>query len=142
MKKFKRTLAVVLSVVLLFSAVPMGVFNITASAEKEYATNVYRYTVKDGKATIISCVPLSGDVTLPSKLGGYPVVSLGHGLNTYFENVQSITVPNGIVSIGDGAFSCKYLKSVTIPESVTSIGESAFFGCEQLKKITVSSKNK
>ena len=42
----------------------------------------------------------------------------------------SSTIPNNVVSIGDGAFSgCKSLTSITIPNSVTSIGRSAFSGC-------------
>ena len=44
--------------------------------------------------------------------------------------LQSITIPNNIVSIGWGAFeNCSSLTSVTIPNSVTSIGNGAFDGC-------------
>ena len=48
----------------------------------------------------------------------------------------SVTIPNGVTSIGDNAFMlCFGLTSVTIPSSVTSIGEDAFSGCSNLKKV-------
>ena len=44
--------------------------------------------------------------------------------------LTSITIPNGVTSIGASAFSgCSSLTSVVIPDSVTSIGGSAFDGC-------------
>ncbi len=43
---------------------------------------------------------------------------------------MSITIPDGVTSIGDGAFSgCYKLANVTIPNSITNIGIDAFRGC-------------
>ena len=47
------------------------------------------------------------------------------------------TIPNGIVNIGEQAFSYMTgLTSITIPESVTSIGDNAFFSCSKLSQVT------
>ena len=45
-------------------------------------------------------------------------------------NLESLSIPNGVEVISDGAFyNSKLLSSVTIPESVKYIGFSAFEGC-------------
>ena len=49
------------------------------------------------------------------------------------------TIPQGIRSIGDAAFSkCTNLKSILLPDSVTSIGDHAFNTCKNLTNITLS----
>ena len=54
------------------------------------------------------------------------------------KTIVSYSIPNGIVHIGESAFSgCNSLESIIIPESVTSIGESAFSGCDSLESITI-----
>ena len=59
---------------------------------------------------------------------------------SYFGDAQEVTIPEGIVSIGDAAFSdCSNLESITIPSSVTSIGYEAFSGCSSLKCVNFSS---
>ena len=55
---------------------------------------------------------------------------------TVSTEVTSITIPNGVTSIGDFAFKdCTSLASITIPNSVTSIGHSAFSWCSSLANI-------
>lgn len=50
---------------------------------------------------------------------------------------SSITIPDGVTSIGDKAFSgCSGLTSIVIPDGVTSIGNRAFEGCSNLTSIT------
>ena len=48
-------------------------------------------------------------------------------------DADAYTVPDGVTSIGDRAFSaCRGLRSVTIPDCVTSIGDYAFYWCWSL----------
>ena len=53
-------------------------------------------------------------------------------------NIENITLPEGITSIGQWAFyKCVNLKSVTIPDSVTSISSWAFYNCSSLESLTI-----
>ena len=53
-------------------------------------------------------------------------------------NTTSYVIPDGVTSIGDGAFwDCRSLTSLVIPESVTRIGEFAFCCCESLTDIII-----
>lgn len=58
---------------------------------------------------------------------------------------SSITLPNSLVTIGDRAFACSIdgdnekLTALTIPENVETIGVSAFYGYTELATVTVES---
>jgi len=57
--------------------------------------------------------------------------------------LESVTLPNGVTSIGDKAFQqCRKLESINIPNGVTNIGDYAFSGCENLKSIIIPSSVK
>ena len=86
------------------------------------------------KASYSGSIAIPKEVTYNNKtikvtsIGEYAFAACG---------LKTITIPNSVTSIGDGAFKwCSSLKSVTIPNSVTSIGEDAFDGCYNLKKVT------
>jgi len=60
--------------------------------------------------------------------------TLGEG----YSCVGSITIPDGVTSIGNSAFQgASGLTSITIPTSVTSIGASAFQGATSLTSISI-----
>lgn len=112
----------------------LPVIPLDASASNE---GYYTYEVKDGTATITSCNDLiSGDITIPATLGGYPVTIFDDYAFCYCSRFTSVTIPDSVTTIGNFAFSyCSRLTSVTIPDSVTSIGDSAFSGCSSLTDV-------
>ena len=57
---------------------------------------------------------------------------------SYRSYVKTITIEDGVTSIGNYAFyKCTSLTSINIPESVTSIGSDAFYYCTSLTSITI-----
>jgi hypothetical protein len=66
---------------------------------------------------------------------GTNVTSIGH-LAFYRASLISITIPNRVTTIGNGAFeSCSSLTSVTIGNGVTSIEDDAFDECTKLASV-------
>ena len=56
----------------------------------------------------------------------------------YHESITSITIGNGVTSIGNNAFSgCFSLTNVTIGNGVTSIGNKAFYCCTNMLSVTI-----
>ena len=69
----KKVLAMILSLVMVFTIIPVAV---SVSADTD---GYYTYSVSNGKATITKCKTyISGDITIPSTLGGCPVTSIGY----------------------------------------------------------------
>lgn len=60
-------------------------------------------------------------------------------LTKYTGGEDDVVIPNGIISIGDGAFWNCTMTSVSIPFGVTSIGESAFQNCPNLTSASIPS---
>ena len=127
-KTFKKALAVLLVAVMVFGSAPLAgfvgielpefsLFGIKADAAK---SGYFTYSVSNNQATITDVnTSISGSVTIPATLGGYPVTS-----------------------IGEAAFSgCTGLTSITIHNSVTSIGDYAFYECTRLTSIAVDVNN-
>ncbi|MCQ2440509.1 MAG: leucine-rich repeat protein [Clostridia bacterium] len=135
MKKqtLKKSLALLISIMLILSIIPFGTFTVSAEQDGDYT-----YSVENGNATITGYNGNGGDITIPSTLGGYPVTNIKSSAFYGCSNLTSLTIPNGITSIGSYMFYwCYNLKSVTIPSSVTSIGISAFEGCANLTSINL-----
>ena len=111
----------------------------TVPAAPEAPEELFSYEVVNGEATITGCdTSVSGDITIPATLGGYPVTSLGNNAFYGCNNLTGVTIPQGVTSIGYRAFgACGNLLTVDIPDSVSYIGGSAFESCYNLISIVI-----
>lgn len=132
-------LAVLLSVIMIFSVLPMSAF-----AEEHGNDGTFYYFAENGEATIQYLLDTGtvGVVEVPATIGGYPVT----GIWDYaFENCTGVTgvvLPDSLNMISDGAFAgCTGLISISIPASVSQIGNRPFEGCVALESIAVDANN-
>lgn len=87
----------------------------------------YNYFLQDDGTVIISSADVSGDVVIPSELGGKTVTAIGEG--AFYKNtaITSVVIPDTVESIGIYAFSdCTELKSITVGSKVWRISPFAF----------------
>jgi len=97
------------------TTVLLALFSLCANAQTIQIDGIYYYLNDEAKTAEVDSrpwgEPYSGEVVI--------LESVEYGGNVY-----------AVTSIGTSAFkNCSGLTSVTIPEGVTSIGDGAFWGC-------------
>lgn len=102
--------------------------------DPENDKNIFTYQVNpDGKLVGLGIQGTPKNVVIESKVGPYPITSVGSEFSDSGfgnDNLETITIPNTITTIGDNAFrGCKNLKKVIFQETnnIVSIGKDAFF---------------
>ena len=185
----KRLISLLVAVCMMITMLPLSAVtafaeDTSSSPDPEEIVGDYKYAYEvnaDGNATITEFLgpvdpakaPALYDITIPTTLGGCPVTGLGEysfaansddgsPYDPLCSNIQSVTIPQKVTSIGKRAFydcknlttlvlgediktignyafeCCTSLTGVTIPQSVTSIGYSAFEGCTALNPLIIN----
>ena len=134
----KKSLAVLLSAMLLFTAVPFAASAAEVAPQEQSVgassgkTGDCTWTLDDNGTLTISGNGAMGDYS--SKDSGDTSITTA----PWGANIKTVVIEGGVTSIGYMAFyGCKLLTSVTIPDSVTSIGAFAFRGCTGLTSVTI-----
>ncbi len=96
----------------------------------------FQYTTSNGKVTITKYTGTAVNLTIPSKLGGNPVTSIGEYAFLFNKTLLSVTIPEGVTALGDSAFEMSpNLVSVKLPSTLKTIGISTFEGCLSVSSI-------
>ena len=101
------------------------------------------YLILDGKATVSGhTFQIKNKASILPKITikgqDYDVTSINQEAFFYCTSLESITIPNSIITIGDRAFyECGSLTNLVIPNSVVSIGISAFCQCDSLEELSL-----
>ena len=99
-----------------------------------YNDEAWLTTQTSNQGTISDSV--TGEVTIPSLLGGKPVTRLGNYSFAHCK-ISKVIFPNVVRHIGGAAFwDCVNLESISVPLSVTNIEGSAFKDCTKLRGFT------
>ena len=110
---------------------------------------IWKYERRINGIVITGYKGKNGIVAVPEKIGNDTVIAIGEyafspqakhiheDSRTFRENsLTSVTLPEGITSIGEGAFlSCRALKYVNFPDSLEEIQHTAFSGCGNLSGV-------
>ena len=114
---------------------------VTALASCEKATEGLEfYEYGDGYSVGIKDAKYLDKIVIPKKHNDKPVVTIAKKGFVGCENVVSISIPDTVTVIEDGAFqNCYKLETIVIPSNVTTIGQQAFKGCKSLKSIELPS---
>ena len=141
----KKLLCAVLSGIMAFSTFAVAVPITASAAESQESVSAtygdFEYDSVDDYCTIIKYNGSAANVTIPSEIDGYKVLSIWQGAFYNCTSMESVTIPNSIEYIGLGAFSgCTNLKNIDIRTSgnnIIRICDSAFNGCTSLKSIVI-----
>lgn len=78
------------------------------------------------------------NLKIPSMYNGKPITVIGERAFRECPSLESVTIPESVISIESQAFYyCELLKNVIISEGLMSIGNSAFGLCSELTEITL-----
>ncbi len=157
----KKILSALMVAVILLSAAPLTkcvgfeIFGSKAAETSDPSTEIpsttklneiknamdknYEYSMKDGVATLLRYYEVADTVvTIPSKIGGYPLKTIGADAFRDCKNITSVIIPSGVETIENRAFyACTKLANVILPNSVNTIGYGAFASCPALTSITI-----
>ncbi len=107
------------------------------AAQSIQSTPESDFTFDAATGTILQYIGSDTIVDIPSTIGGVNVLHIGEEAFVTTA-VTSVTIPDGVLSLGLGAFGyCASLTDVSIPNSVTSFDKYVFYGCSALEHITL-----
>lgn len=99
----------------------------------------YTYVVSGNEATITGYIGVEKNISLPEKINGYEVISIGEEAFRGCKELESIYIPKNIIEIEDAAFlGCIKLIHVQMEDSNEKelrIYDSVFSGCSSLSEI-------
>lgn len=136
----KRTNKFLSGIFVLFAllASAMNLISCNSISELEYKLN------EGGESySVVGIVNVkNNNIDIPTTYNNKPVTIIAVGAFANCDNIVSISIPNGIVSIEHYAFyNCNKLSSISIPASVTNIDETAFVNCSGIESISVDNCN-
>ncbi len=133
----KKTLSILLAIILVVLIFPLGSFELTTKAE-----GLYKYKIEqDGVIITEVSKDATGSIAVPSKLGQRDIVKIDDYAFYNCDSVTSITIPDSITSIGEVAFGfCDNLSSITLGNGINVISKGAFSDCVKLESIVLNDK--
>lgn len=100
----------------------------------------FSYARIDGGVVVTGYNGCSETVVFPSEIHGYDVIGIGKSAMRGNNSVRSVTVPDTVRSVDEGAFfQMQNLCDVHLPDTLQYLGVAVFRGCESLKSVVLPS---
>ena len=126
----------------IITAAVMGAVCLLAPLQTRAAESYTAVDLGDGTVAVKCNDPSVIHANIPAQLDGKTVTGLAANCFDGCSSLESVTLPEGILSIGEYAFQgCVMLDTVEIPASVDMIDNFVFEGCYSLKSISVAEEN-
>ncbi|GIP30817.1 leucine-rich repeat protein [Paenibacillus sp. J2TS4] len=135
----KRNLSLLLTIILLISTFPPGIFaeeiqpEAIVAIEEDFSedefnimqTNEDLFQFNESTGTVEYYFGTYHNIAIPETIRGVKVVKVkNYGFSDL--NLKNVIMPDSITDIGEGAFSRNQLKNVVISDNVVNIGTAAF----------------
>lgn len=106
------------------------------------ADGIYYTITGSGTVSVVKgTYDYDGDVTIPKTVSNgvetFNVTGIGEGAFRSCGELVSVTMPEGLTSIGKEAFYQSSIKTVSLPSTLSSMGASAFRECRNLTGIVL-----
>ena len=99
---------------------------------------IFEYTLDDDNATIKKYYGNVSALSIPKKIDGYTVTTIGENVFKNRNELTSVVIPDTVTEIEDSAFeNCSSLSSVKLSKNLVELGKMAFGNCDSLTYIEI-----
>ena len=126
--KIKCLTSVFLTITMLLSIIVVAPITVNASEDDELTYGDFQYKIEDDNScTITDYDGMASSLSIPSAINGHTVKQIDTGALSDNRIITSVTIPNGVTTIGFSAFNgCIKLEKIKFSSNLDTVCENAF----------------
>ena len=126
--KIKCLTSVFLTITMLLSIIVVAPIMVNASEDDELTYGDFQYKIEDDNScTITDYDGMASSLSIPSAINGHTVKQIDTGALSDNGIITSVTIPNGVTTIGFSAFNgCIKLEKIKFSSNLDTVCENAF----------------
>ena len=126
--KIKCLTSVFLTITMLLSIIVVVPITVNASEDDELTYGDFQYKIEDDNScTITDYDGMASSLSIPSAINGHTVKQIDTGALSDNRIITSVTIPNGVTTIGFSAFNgCIKLEKIKFSSNLNTVCENAF----------------
>ena len=126
--KIKCLTSVFLTITMLLSIIVVAPITVNASEDDELTYGDFQYKIEDDNScTITDYDGMASSLSIPSTINGHTVKQIDTCALSDNRIITSVTIPNGVTTIGFSAFNgCIKLEKIKLSSNLDTVCENAF----------------